>query len=56
VDSSFFKETFYSPRPDNERLENTRLNYKGLNIMQTWQSALREYLDEWDDILSTVDL
>jgi dTDP-4-dehydrorhamnose reductase len=47
VNSSFFNEEYFSPRPNNESLINLRLNYKNLNLMKPWQDSLTEYLNEW---------
>ena len=46
VDSTFFKNEYFSPRPDNERLVNRRLIDLNLNLMRDWQSALYDYLGE----------
>jgi dTDP-4-dehydrorhamnose reductase len=44
VDSSFFADTYFAPRPDCERLDNTRLRLRGLDTMRPWQEALAHYL------------
>ena len=44
VNSDYFKEIYFAKRPPNERLINTKLNLRQLNIMQDWRVALREYV------------
>lgn len=44
VNSTFFKETFFAPRPASERLDNYKLNLRNLNTMRDWRVALKEYL------------
>lgn len=44
VNSSYFSKEYFAPRPPCERLEDKRLNLRGLNIMRDWKVALREYL------------
>jgi dTDP-4-dehydrorhamnose reductase len=45
VDSSFFKEQFFAPRPDSERLINRKLALRNLNTMRDWKVALRDYIN-----------
>lgn len=47
VNSDYFKETYFAERPPNERLVNKKLDIRGLNIMQDWRTALREYIDKY---------
>lgn len=44
VSSEFFAETYFAERPPNERLVSKRLLDENMNIMQDWQSALKDYL------------
>jgi dTDP-4-dehydrorhamnose reductase len=44
VDSSFFRERFFAPRPRSEMLVNKRLTELNINRMRFWGEALREYL------------
>jgi dTDP-4-dehydrorhamnose reductase len=44
VDSGYFAETYFAPRPGCERLINRKLALRGLDIMRPWQDALSEYL------------
>ena len=45
VDSSFFAERFFVPRPRSEMLFNKRLETLNINLMRDWRVALREYLE-----------
>jgi len=47
VTSDYFAEEYFSKRPPSERLINKRLNDLGLNIMQNWEVALKEYLVDY---------
>lgn len=44
VSSDYFKETYFAVRPICERLVNTKLNIRNLNIMRNWKDALKEYI------------
>ncbi len=45
VESNFFKEEYFAPRPASERLLNRKLELRGLNIMRDWKVCLYEYLN-----------
>ena len=45
VSSSYFKDTYFAPRPPSERLVNKKLELRGINIMRNWKVALQEYID-----------
>ena len=47
VNSDYFKEIYFAERPPCERLENKKLNLRGINLMQEWKSALKEYLETY---------
>lgn len=47
VASDFFAEEYFAARPASERLVNYKLELRGLNGMQDWKLALREYLREY---------
>jgi dTDP-4-dehydrorhamnose reductase len=47
VDSSYFSETYYAERPPSERLINRKLDIRQLNVMQNWETALADYLNEY---------
>jgi dTDP-4-dehydrorhamnose reductase len=44
VDSSFFAERFFAPRPRSEMLFNQALANLNINLMRDWRVALREYI------------
>lgn len=53
VDSSYFKDEYYAPRPPSERLINKKLQLRGLDKMRDWKVCLREYLESsYSDYLS----
>jgi dTDP-4-dehydrorhamnose reductase len=45
VSSQFFKEQYFAPRPDSERLINRKLSLRGMNKMRDWHEALADYLN-----------
>ncbi len=45
VSSQFFKDTYFAPRPDSERLINRKLSLRGMNKMRDWREALADYLN-----------
>ncbi len=47
VTSDFFKKEYFAERPPSERLINTKLNLRGLNLMRDWRVALKEYLENY---------
>jgi dTDP-4-dehydrorhamnose reductase len=47
VSSDFFSSEYFAPRPPCERLVNAKLDLRGMNVMQDWRIALREYLDKY---------
>jgi len=47
VNSDYFKEEYFSPRPYSEKLINKKLNDLGRNYMRDWKTCLHEYLDEF---------
>lgn len=52
VSSEFFKERFWVQRAQVERMVNANLESKGINLMRTWEEALKDYLaDEWSDLM-----
>lgn len=44
VDSSYFADEFFAPRPRSEAMVNQALDRVGLNRMRPWQEALEDYL------------
>jgi dTDP-4-dehydrorhamnose reductase len=47
VNSSFFEDEYFAPRPDNEQLVNSNLNKLTIGKMRNWESALNEYLNDY---------
>ena len=47
VNSSFFKNEYFSTRPASERLLSKKLDLRGLNIMRDWRTCLKEYISEY---------
>jgi dTDP-4-dehydrorhamnose reductase len=45
VNSDYFKDIYFAPRPPSERLVNKKLDLRGINIMRDWQVALKDYID-----------
>ncbi len=52
VDSSFFAEEFFAPRPKSEIMRNLVLDLQGMNTMRPWRIAIEDYLKtEFRDML-----
>jgi dTDP-4-dehydrorhamnose reductase len=47
VKSDYFKKEYYADRPASERLLDTKLNLRKLNIMRDWKVCLREYVGNY---------
>lgn len=47
VSSDYFKQEYFAPRPDSERLITAKLNLRKLNRMRDWRICLDEYLAEY---------
>jgi dTDP-4-dehydrorhamnose reductase len=47
VDSEYFKKEYFAPRPHSEKLINTKLSARKINVMPDWRSALAEYSKEY---------
>jgi dTDP-4-dehydrorhamnose reductase len=45
VDSAYFAETFFAPRPRSEMMRNYKLELAGIDLMRPWPEAIRAYLD-----------
>ncbi|MDP3697326.1 MAG: sugar nucleotide-binding protein [Candidatus Taylorbacteria bacterium] len=48
VDSSYFKETYFAPRPSSEKLSNLKLREMGVNITRDWRECLKEYIGKFN--------
>jgi len=47
VDSNYYNEEYFAPRPYSEKLINAKLNKLDRNYMREWRVCLHEYLDEY---------
>jgi dTDP-4-dehydrorhamnose reductase len=47
VSSDYYKNEYYAPRPDCERIINKKLDLRHMNIMPDWKSALKEYITNY---------
>lgn len=47
VSSEFWSEEYFAARPNSERLINSKLNARKLNVMRDWKICLKEYLNEY---------
>ncbi len=47
VDSKYFKDEYYATRPPSERLVNSKLGLRKMNVMRNWRVALREYVENY---------
>jgi dTDP-4-dehydrorhamnose reductase len=47
VQSDYFKEEYFAERPPSERLTNTKLDLRGLNVMRDWRVCLKEYIEKY---------
>lgn len=45
VDSGFFKNEYFAPRPDSEKLLNLKLSARGTNYMKDWRKCLEDYVE-----------
>ena len=43
----FWAKEYFSQRPPSERLLNTKLNLRNLNVMRDWKVCLKEYIDNY---------
>ena len=46
VNSDYFKDVYFAERPPNERLINRKLAIRGIDTMQDWKVALRQYIEK----------
>ena len=44
VKSDFFKKEYFAPRPSSEKLINTKLQLRDINVMGEWKARLKEYV------------
>jgi len=47
VDSEFYKNEYFAPRPDSEKLLNLKLSVRGINYMKDWRKCLEDYVESF---------
>ncbi|MGI4749997.1 MAG: hypothetical protein ACRYFB_05150 [Janthinobacterium lividum] len=47
VTPSYFRDTYFAPRPPSERLTNRKLELDNTNIMGEWKISLKEYINDY---------
>ena len=47
VTSDYFSKEYHAQRPPNERLINSKLNLRNINLMGDWKAALKEYIKDY---------
>lgn len=47
VDSDHFKDEYFAPRPDSEKLLNLKLSARGINFMKDWRVCLKDYAESF---------
>ncbi|MGR3294295.1 MAG: SDR family oxidoreductase [Candidatus Scalindua sp.] len=45
VDSDYFKDEYFAPRPHSEKLLNLKLSSRGINFMKNWKECLKDYVE-----------
>lgn len=48
VNSDYFKETYFAPRPTSEQLSNKKLKTINPQFVRDWRECLKEYLEKFD--------
>lgn len=51
VNSDFFKNEYFAPRPDSEKLLNLKLSARGINFMKDWKKCLEDYAESFKTYL-----
>ena len=47
VGSDHFKDEYFAPRPDSEKLLNLKLSARGINYMKDWRICLKDYVESF---------
>ncbi len=47
VDSNYFKEDYFAPRPVSEMMYNAKLRELGIHSMRSWKDSLRDYIHNY---------
>lgn len=55
VDSEYFRNEYFAPRPFSEKLVNLKLESRGINTMLHWKECLKEYADVYKEALNRSD-
>ena len=53
VNSQYFSNTYFVPRPASENLVNSKLNKIGVSLTRHWNDALKDYLGKFDWLSNT---
>ncbi|MBT7591783.1 MAG: NAD(P)-dependent oxidoreductase [Candidatus Scalindua sp.] len=51
VDSDYFKNEYFAPRPHSEKLINLKLSSRGVNYMKDWRICLEDYAESFKPLL-----
>ena len=51
VDSEYFNEEYFAPRPHSEKLHNLKLTSRGINYMKDWKKCLEDYAESFKPYL-----
>jgi dTDP-4-dehydrorhamnose reductase len=51
VNSGFFANEYFAPRPDSEKLVNLKLSARGINYMKDWKICLKDYVENFKPYL-----
>ena len=47
VDSDYFRNEYFAPRPNSEKLINLKLSSRGINYMKDWKECLADYVESF---------
>ena len=47
VGSDYFKDEYFGPRPNSEKLVNLKLSARGINFMKDWKECLKDYAESF---------
>ena len=53
VNSAFFANEYFGPRPNSEKLLNLKLSARGINFMKDWKKCLADYAEVFKPYLET---
>ncbi len=54
VDSDYFKDEYFAPRPYSEKLLNFKLSARGINYMKDWRVCLEDYVKSFKPYLENI--